>query len=229
MAEAPERRRLVKTVIGVALIGMVACRGSSRQSEAQGAAPPPESEAPVALNPDVPIAYPPALFERKVEGDVTLRLFVDSTGKLIPESTRVAEPSGYPALDSAALAGAPALKFAPAKRHGIAVATVFLQPVEFRQVGTTRTGTVTLPPPTRPGANARPTTGGRAASASEITSGRAPPPRYDACRHDQSACGHDASAAGHDAPRHHQGAAGHECLNTVSHTRTSSRRSAGPP
>src|SRR5256886_9335759 len=150
MAEASERRRLVKTVIGVALIGMVACRGSSRQSEGQGAAPPPESEAPVALNPDVPIAYPPALFERKVEGDVTLRLFVDSTGKLIPESTRVAEPSGYPALDSAALAGAPALKFAPAKRHGIAVATVFLQPVEFRQVGTTRTGTVTLPPPPPP-------------------------------------------------------------------------------
>ena len=140
----------MKTVIGVALIGMVACRGSSRQSEAQGAAPPPESEAPVALNPDVPIAYPPSLFERKVEGDVTLRLFVDSTGKLIPESTRVAEPSGYPALDSAALAGAPALKFAPAKRHGIAVATVFLQPVEFRQVGTTRTGTVTLPPPPAP-------------------------------------------------------------------------------
>src|SRR5437016_7633307 len=152
MAEASERRRLVKTVIGVALIGMVACRGSSRQSEGQGAAPPPESEAPVALNPDVPIAYPPALFERKVEGDVTLRLFVDSTGKLIPESTRVAEPSGYPALDSAALAGAPALKFAPAKRHGIPVATAFLQPVELRPAGTTRAGggTVTLPPPAAP-------------------------------------------------------------------------------
>ena len=132
--------------------GLTACRGGSRQPDGQTsqAAPPPESEAPVALNPDAPIAYPAALFDRKVEGDVTLRLFVDSTGKLIPESTRVAEPSGYPALDSAALAGSTALRFAPAKRHGVAVATAFLQPVEFRQVGTTRTGTVTLPPTLAP-------------------------------------------------------------------------------
>ena len=131
---------------------LTACRGGSQQSDGQTsqAAPPPESEAPVALNPDVPIAYPAALFDQKVEGDLTLRLFVDSTGKLMPESTRVAEPSGYPALDSAALAGSVALRFAPAKRHGVAVATAFLQPVEFRQVGTTRTGTVTLPPPPGP-------------------------------------------------------------------------------
>src|SRR5437764_12923560 len=151
-------------VIAAVLAAVAGCRGGASQSENQSA-PPPESEPPVALNPDVPIAYPPALFEQKVEGDVTLRLFVDSTGKLIPESTRVAEPSGYPALDSAALAGASALRFAPAKRHGIPVATAFLQPVEFRQVGTTRTGvgtTVTLPPaapPTAPPAAApvRPT------------------------------------------------------------------------
>ena len=142
------------TAIAVALAG---CHGSApRADSATGggqAAPPPESEAPVALNPNVPIAYPPALFDQKVEGDVTLRLFVDSTGKLIPESTRVTEPSGYPALDSAALVGASALRFAPAKRHGIPVATAFLQPVEFRQVGTTRTGvgtTVTLPPAAPP-------------------------------------------------------------------------------
>lgn len=139
---------------------LTACRGGSQQSggqTSQGA--PPESEAPVALNPDMPIAYPPAQFDQKVEGDVTLRLFVDSTGKLIPESTRVAEPSGYAALDSAALAGSAALRFAPAKRHGVAVATAFLQPVEFRQVGTTRTGTVTLPQiptPTPPPAAAPP-------------------------------------------------------------------------
>jgi TonB family protein len=135
--------RVAVGVIGVLLMG---CRGSKPPDTQSGSAPPPESEAPVALNPDVPIAYPPALFEQKVEGDVTLRLFVDSTGKLIPESTRVAEPSGYAALDSAAMAGARALRFAPAKRHGVPVATEFLQPVEFRQVGTTRTGAVTLPP-----------------------------------------------------------------------------------
>jgi TonB family protein len=141
----------VRSTLLVAFV-LTACRGGSQQADGQTsqAAPPPESEAPVALNPDVPIAYPPALFDQKVEGDMTLRLFVDSTGKLIPESTRVAEPSGYPALDSAALAGSVALRFAPAKRHGVAVATAFLQPVEFRQVGTTRTGTVTLPPPPGP-------------------------------------------------------------------------------
>src|SRR5881409_51855 len=147
--EAPDVRSLL-----LVAFGLTACRGGSRQPDGQTsqAAPPPESEAPVALNPAAPIAYPAALFDRKVEGDVTLRLFVDSTGKLIPESTRVAEPSGYPALDSAALAGARALRFAPAKRHGVPVATEFLQPVEFRQVGTTRAGggTVTLPPPAAP-------------------------------------------------------------------------------
>jgi len=150
----------VRSMLLVAL-ALTACRGGSKQSDGQTsqAAPPPESEAPVALNPDVPIAYPPTLFDQKVEGDVTLRLFVDSTGKLIPESTRVAEPSGYPPLDSAAVAGSATLRFAPGKRHGVAVATAFLQPVEFRQVGTTRTGTVTLPAtpaPTPPPAAAPP-------------------------------------------------------------------------
>ena len=151
----------MRSVIAAGLIGILGCHGSQQSNAQGGAAPPPESEAPVALNPDVPIAYPPASYEQKVEGDVTLRLFVDSTGKLIPESTRVAEPSGYAALDSAALAGAAALRFAPAKRHGVPVATVFLQPVEFRQVGTTRTGVVTLPPapaptPVPPPARSRP-------------------------------------------------------------------------
>ena len=87
----------------------------------------------MALNPDPPIQYPPALYDQRVEGTVVLRLFVDSTGKLAPESTRVSEGSGYPALDSAAMAGAGKLRFAPAKRHGLAVSTVFLQPIEFHQ------------------------------------------------------------------------------------------------
>src|SRR5438309_1978715 len=75
---------------------------------------------------------PPALFDQEVEGDVVLRLFVDSTGHLRPESTKVAESSGYPALDSAAVAGAGQLHFAPARRRGLPVSTGFLQPIEFR-------------------------------------------------------------------------------------------------
>lgn len=165
----------------LAVLGGGACRGSAPPPDTQTnqAAPPPESESPVALNPDVPIAYPPALYEQKIEGDVTLRLFVDSTGRLAPESTRVAETSGYPALDSAALAGSAGLRFAPAKRHGIAVPTAFLQPVEFRQVGTTRTGPVTPPPPAPPAAPV-------AAPVRSAPKPRppAPPPKRDTTRAD---------------------------------------------
>lgn len=114
----------------VAGLVIAACSHSSG-GETQGA-PPPAEEAPVAINPEVPIAYPAALFNRGVDGEVKLRLFADSTGKLVPESTKVLESSGYPAMDSAALAGAPKLKFAPGKRHGLPVATAFQQAIEFR-------------------------------------------------------------------------------------------------
>jgi TonB family protein len=100
--------------------------------DAAQAGSPPDQEPPVALNADSPIQYPPRLYDQKVEGDVLLRLFVDSTGRLAPESSRVAESSGYPALDSAALGGAKKLHFAPARRHGLPVAAAFLQPIEFR-------------------------------------------------------------------------------------------------
>ena len=140
------------TLTAAMLLGACACQGSAPQADGQAsqAASPPESEAPVALNPDVPIAYPPALFEQNIEGEVVLRLFTDSTGRLIPESTRVAESSDYPALDSAAVAGSARLRFAPAKRHGIAVATTFLQPVEFHHPGTTGGGTAVSPPRATP-------------------------------------------------------------------------------
>jgi periplasmic protein TonB len=129
-------RKLAAT-FATMMAGTFACGGSEPPPDPQAAqlAPPPEAEAPVALNPDVPIAYPAALFEQHIEGEVVLRLFTDSTGRLIPESTRVAESSNYPALDSAALAGSARLRFAPGKRRGVAVATTFLQPVEFHHPG----------------------------------------------------------------------------------------------
>jgi TonB family protein len=95
-------------------------------------AAPPDQEAPVPLNGEAPIQYPPRLFDQRVEGEVVLRLFADSTGRLKAESSKVAESSGYPALDSAALAGAQRLRFAPARRRGLPVAAAFLQPIEFR-------------------------------------------------------------------------------------------------
>lgn len=87
---------------------------------------------PVALNADVPVSYPAALLQERIDGTVVLRLFADERGGVVPESTRVAESSGYPAFDSAAAAGASGLRFAPALRDGRPVAAAFLQPVHFR-------------------------------------------------------------------------------------------------
>jgi TonB family protein len=92
----------------------------------------PAEDPPVAINPVSPVRYPPALLEEGIEGSVLLRLYVDSAGALVPDSTRIAESSGYPALDSAALAGAPELRFSPALIQGRPVAARFLQPVQFR-------------------------------------------------------------------------------------------------
>lgn len=89
-------------------------------------------QAPVAINPVSPVDYPRPLLDQGIEGRVLLRLYADSQGTLLPDSTRIAESSGYPALDSAAVAGAPALRFAPARRRGRPVAGSFLQPVHFR-------------------------------------------------------------------------------------------------
>jgi TonB family protein len=89
-------------------------------------------QPPVAINPVSPVDYPVPLLEQGIEGRVLLRLYADSVGTLVRDSTRVAESSGYPALDSAAAKGAAGLQFSPALRHGRPVAGAFLQPIHFR-------------------------------------------------------------------------------------------------
>lgn len=89
-------------------------------------------EPPVVTNPESPVEYPADLFEQQVEGVVLLRLYVTASGTLVPDSTRIEESSGFPELDSAALRGIDQLRFAPARRDGIPVATAFVQPVHFR-------------------------------------------------------------------------------------------------
>lgn len=84
------------------------------------------------LNREPPFRYPAALYAQRVQGNVTLRLVIDSGGRVTAESTRVAESSGYPALDSAALRGAAALSFAPALREGHPVGARIRFPVYFR-------------------------------------------------------------------------------------------------
>ena len=93
---------------------------------------PKKDEPPVAVNPDVPVDYPPALYQQGIEGRVLLRLYVDSTGALMKDSTKVAESSGYPAFDSAAVAAVPRLRFAPGRRDGVAVGMSFAQPIVFK-------------------------------------------------------------------------------------------------
>lgn len=89
-------------------------------------------DPPALINRESPVGYPPPLFARGIEGKVILRLHADSAGRLVSDSTRIAESSGYPALDSAALAAVGDFRFAPALKNGTPVAATFLQPVHFR-------------------------------------------------------------------------------------------------
>ena len=88
--------------------------------------------APVMLNKELPFRYPPALYAQKVQGNVTLRIYIARDGSIVPESTRVAETSGFNALDSAAMKGSRDLKFEAAKTQGQAVPVSILLPVFFR-------------------------------------------------------------------------------------------------
>lgn len=124
-------------LMGILLAGVAACNRAPDTTVALPADPAAvtpvrRDEPPVALNAVSPVVYPEALFQQRISGTVLLRLFADETGRVVPESTRVQESSGYPALDSAALAAAPRLQFAPALRNGIPVPTLFTQPVHFR-------------------------------------------------------------------------------------------------
>ena len=89
-------------------------------------------EKPRMLNEDLPFHYPPALYARKVQGNVTLRLYVDHAGQVTPDSTRIEESSGYAGLDSAAVKGSQDLRFAPAKLRGAPLGISILFPVYFR-------------------------------------------------------------------------------------------------
>lgn len=91
--------------------------------------------APQMLNKELPFRYPPALFAQKVQGNVTLRIYIDRTGQIVPDSTHVAETSGFSALDSAAVKGSRDLKFEPAKTQGQPVPVSILLPVFFRYPG----------------------------------------------------------------------------------------------
>lgn len=96
---------------------------------------PPRDQPPVALDAEPQVTYPPELYSQGIEGRVVLRLFVGADGVIVPDSTQVHESSGVPGLDSAAIAAAPALRFAPALRGGEPAAVAFFQAFDFRRPG----------------------------------------------------------------------------------------------
>ena len=122
------RRLVLCATLAATLAGCRRGREAATRAAARG-----ENDVPVAINGESPFQYPGDLYDQGIEGEVHLRLFVDSVGRVIPESTRIASSSGTPGLDSAAVAGAPGLRFAPAHHAGIAVGTSFYQPVIFRR------------------------------------------------------------------------------------------------
>jgi len=126
---------MVRFAIALALatpgIGCIDKDDAKKMIEAlqQTAAP---DSLPVMQNSQLPFKYPPELYARRVQGNVTLRIHIDTAGRISPESTTVVESSGYPALDSAAVTGARVLQFRPAFAKGAPLAISVLFPVYFR-------------------------------------------------------------------------------------------------
>jgi protein TonB len=122
----------IRHCVVLLLFGLAGCKKGDRAGapfQTVGRQP---DVPPVMLNKELPFRYPPALYAQKVQGNVTLRIFIDKDGQIVPDSTRVAETSGFNALDSAAMKGSRDLKFEPAKTLGLPVPVSILLPVFFR-------------------------------------------------------------------------------------------------
>lgn len=86
-------------------------------------------EDPVPLYGEVPIEYPPDLWDADVEGQTLLRVRVTETGGV--DSVEVIEASGYPAFDSAAVRGARQLQYTPDRKKGNRISVWAKVPVHF--------------------------------------------------------------------------------------------------
>jgi len=122
---------LVSVAVLAGVVGCIDKKDAKRMIEALQSSVAPDS-LPVIENAELPFKYPPELYARKVQGNVTLRIHIDTAGRVLPESTTVIESSGYPALDSAAVVGARVLRFRPAFAKGAPLAISVLFPVYFR-------------------------------------------------------------------------------------------------
>jgi TonB family protein len=120
------------TVLLVATLALAACSSKKDAAQSRTTSTPRPDEWPSMINAQPPFHYPAALYARKLQGNVTLRLFIDVNGLAVADSTRVEEKSGHAEFDSAAVAGAGDLRFVPAKLHGEPIAVTILFPVYFR-------------------------------------------------------------------------------------------------
>jgi len=89
-------------------------------------------ELPLLLSKELPFRYPPALYLQFIQDSVTLQLRIDSLGRVVPESTRVAQHAKESAFDSAAMEGAPRLEFRPARQGDRRIPYTVLFPIKFR-------------------------------------------------------------------------------------------------
>jgi protein TonB len=74
--------------------------------------------------------YPADAYRRGIQGEVTLRIHVAASGQV--ERVEIARSSGYGILDRAAADAVRTWRGSPARRQGVAVASVHLLPVHFR-------------------------------------------------------------------------------------------------
>lgn len=105
------------TALGVLVLGPVSCGGDG------------PIERPSPLSSDMTIEYPLSLWDQGIEGECVLKVRVNDLGFV--DSVLVLTSSGYPAFDSAAIEGARAVRFRPARRSGKRIDVWARVPVRF--------------------------------------------------------------------------------------------------
>jgi TonB family protein len=127
---------MVRSLLSLALVALITAGCTRTDAPPRMPLPhdpgPRPDEMPALLNAELPFRYPAELYARKAQGNVTLMLYIDRDGRVLPDSTRVDEPSAFSAFDTAAIKGARDLRFVPAKLHGEAIPISILFPVFFR-------------------------------------------------------------------------------------------------
>lgn len=95
-----------------------------------GCAPEEPATEPVAISGESPFRFPVELWDQQVEGETVVMVHVTDTGAV--DSVYVIGPSGHAGFDSAAVAGAYQLEFAPGRRGDRRIASWVRLPVRFR-------------------------------------------------------------------------------------------------